>query len=355
MQGRRATIVDVARAAGTSHATVSRYLNKTTVVTPATAAAIEHAIGLVGYTPNQTARSLVRRSTRSIAFVVREDTSRFFADPNLSEMAVGANRELSASGFQMVVLIVDDDESALRIGQLVTGGWVDGAILVAMRPDDPIVDAALLHRTAIVTASSSSLHADVPSVDTDNVGGTRRITELLLAGGRRRIAEIRGPGHATAAALRHDGYAQALGGSLDSRLIVTAEEWTSRAGRAAADTLLERGAAFDALVCASDLLALGALESLDGRGLRVPEDVAVVGFDDAPWAAGARPALTTVHQDARETGRLLAVEILARVAGLDRPEAHVILPNRIVWRDSAGPAPEARSEDPAIPEEPPIP
>lgn len=333
---RRPTIKDVAEEAGVSHATVSRYLTKNSYVSEEAAKAVEAAIVAVNYVPNRSARSLVQQKSHFLAFIVREHSDLFFNDPNLSKMAVAANEVLGNAGYQMLLLIVDDDASATRVSDLVRGGFVDGAILVAMHHHDPVPAALADARVPMVTASSPLGTEGIPYVDTDNVGGTALITSLLLQTGRTRIAEIRGPRGAAVSPLRHEGFTQALGDLFDPRLVVDAEEWSREAGALAMSSVLDTGLEIDGVVAASDLLAAGALDVLQERGRLVPQDVGVVGFDDSPWATQTRPALSTVRQDASATGRRMAEIVLRQIEGENLRDHREILPNQIVWRDSAG-------------------
>lgn len=336
-RARRPTIVDVARVAAVSHATVSRYLNKRSYVSQASATAIESAITETGYVPNRTARSLVNDRSHTVAFIVRERPDLFFADPNLSAMAIGANAALSAAGFQMLMLIVESDESAIRIIDLVRGGFVDGALLIAMEADDPVATALSTSATPVVTASSPLPDGSAPSVDTDNVGGSAEVTRMLVQAGRRRIAEIHGPPDAPASALRHRGFVEAMADLYDDRLVIPVQEWSLRAGFSAMTKLLTSTIPFDAVVAASDVLAAGALEALHARGLKVPDDVAIVGFDDSPWATRTIPELSTVHQDSHALGTRLAEVLLRSIDGEDLRGHHEVVPHRIIWRESAGP------------------
>jgi DNA-binding LacI/PurR family transcriptional regulator len=330
---------DVAAAAGISHATVSRYLNKRAYVSAAAAAAIETAIREVDYIPNRAARSLVRRRTHAVAFIVRAAGDSFFSDPTLNAMAMGANTVLSVADHQMLMMIVDSDRSADRIIEIVRGGTADGAILAAMDHHDPV--AVALARTAfpIVTTSDPGIGAAVPRVDTDNVGGTRAITELLRATGRTRVGEVRGPDAAPVSGLRHRGFKAAMAGEYSARRVVAAGSWHTEDGAAAMDELLRRDPRIDAVVAASDSLAVGAMEALRRAGRLIPDDVAVVGFDDAPWASQTSPPLTTVRQDAHATGARSAELVLRMAEGEDLSGHSEVLASRVVWRDSAGPAP----------------
>lgn len=334
---RRPILHDVARVAGTSHATVSRFLNGHSNVAPATAAAIQEAIAQVSYVPNGTARSLRQQSTMNVAFVAREHADLFYVDPTLSRMAAGANAYLSEHSYQMMLLLVDSPRSEVRVHQMLAGGAFDGALLVAMEVDDPLVRALSQTSAPLVTASAPLPGSPVPSVDTDNVTGSREITAMLCAAGRRRLAEIRGPLSAPVSRLRHAGFLAATSGADGRRGAgVDAREWSFSAGAEAMERVLAQDPDIDAVVVASDLLALGAIQVIVDHGRSVPKDVAVVGFDDAPQAVMSRPSLTTVRQDARRTGELMASLLARQIVGEDLAGVHELTPTEIVWRESAG-------------------
>ena len=279
----------------------------------------------------------MNRRTHTIAFVVREHADLFYADPNLSRMAVGANALLSEQGYLMPLMLVDSDITATRVASLILGGSVDGAILVAMNTDDPLVTSLQSSQTPIVTASTPIENDSMTWVDTDNTGGTREATSALIASGRRRIGEIKGPAAAPVSALRHRGYVEAIGDAYDQSLVTSAEDWSMEAGAASMRELLARDSKPDALVIASDVLAAGAMAVLSEHGIRVPDDVAVIGFDDSPVAATTQPPLTTVHQDAIATGRIMATLLLGLLDGTQERGKHVVVPSTLVWRESAGP------------------
>ncbi|WP_298744240.1 LacI family DNA-binding transcriptional regulator [uncultured Microbacterium sp.] len=274
---RRATIVDVAAHAGTSYATVSRYLTGASYVAPATRKAIEAAIQAVQYVPNPRARALVQQRSQTIAFVVRERHEVFFHDPVLLGQASGANRALSSAGYQMLMMIVDSDASEERIGRLVGGGLVDGALLAAMNTGDPLVATLVSAGIPLVASATPTVDADYPCIDVDNPAATRDITRRLLATGRQHVAEILGPSDAPVSALRHDGFVAAMGDAFDANLTETAAHWDPESGATAMRALLARAPHLDGVVAASDTLAAGAIDVLQQAGRRVPTDVGVVG------------------------------------------------------------------------------
>ena len=216
---------------------------------------------------------------------------------------------------------------------MIAGGSFDAAILVAMSNDDPLITRLMATNIPLVTASTPFPGSDIPSVDTDNVGGSRAITAQLVATGRSKLVAIGGPSWAPVTPLRLDGFYQgakntALGHS-------TVDEWTLTAGKRAMAELLERHPDLDGVVAASDLLAAGAIQALNDVGRPVPQSVGVVGFDDAPVAALNDPPLSTVRSDARATGIALADLTIAQIRGQELPQRHLLLPNEVVWRESA--------------------
>ena len=329
----RPTMHDVARVAGVSHATVSRVLNGHTNVAPTTARAVADAIITTGYVPNRAARSLRVQSTDTVVLVAREKVDVFYNEPTLSPMASGANLRLSEHGYQMLLALVDSPRSAERVGSLIAGGSFAAAILVAMSNDDPLITRLMATNIPLVTASTPFPGSDIPSVDTDNVGGSRAITAQLVATGRSKLVAIGGPSWAPVTPLRLDGFYQgakntALGHS-------TVDEWTLTAGKRAMAELLERHPDLDGVVAASDLLAAGAIQALNDVGRPVPQSVGVVGFDDAPVAALNDPPLSTVRSDARATGIALADLTIAQIRGQELPQRHLVIPNEVLWRESA--------------------
>lgn len=329
---RPATIIDVAREAGISHATVSRYLNGRSYVSATARSEIERAIATVGYVPNSSARALVSRRTASVAFIVREDADLFFDDATLVGQARGANAALSDLGYQLQIMIVDSAASEDRIRRLVSGRSVDGALLSAMSVDDPLARALHEAGVPLVTASEPLPGTGVPSVDIDNRGAAHDIARRLRETGRHRIVEVRGPTAAPVSALRHAGVLDALGADLPG---LDAADWTADAGRDALRVLLDRHPDLDGVVTASDSLAVGAIAALETAGRAVPDDVGVVGFDDSPWAERSHPPLSTVRQDGVATGRRMA-EIMSRLlSGDDQRGRREIMPTTIVWRGSA--------------------
>jgi DNA-binding LacI/PurR family transcriptional regulator len=333
-QGRPPTIRDVAARAGVSHQTVSRVINDNPSVTAATRERVLTAIRDLAFVPSPMARGLISNQTRSIGIVADDVSDHFFA-----RVVAGAEAEARRRSYYLMIGSVepgDDEGGYLR---LMLERRVEGLILA--RPSVPLMPSDLVAARGagvpLVAVGFNDLPG-FPVVDVDNRRGGYDASRHLLEHGHRRIATVVGPGGWPSAAARLEGYRQALrdaGVAEDPKLVEHASGWGLESGRAAATRLLERGAAFTALFAHSDLIALGAIRQLRDGGLRVPDDVSVVGYDDLPVADYVEPALTTVHQPMREVGALAAGFVLDQLAGGSAPalEAH-LLPAVLVARQS---------------------
>ncbi|MFF0461967.1 LacI family DNA-binding transcriptional regulator [Streptomyces mexicanus] len=340
----RPTLEAVAARAGVSRATVSRVVNGAQGVRAPLAERVRRAVEELGYVPNQAARSLVTRRHDAVAVVVAEPETRVFADPFFALQLRGISKELTAHDCQLVLLLTEGRDDHVRVGRYLAGGHVDGALVFSLHLDDPL--PGLIRSAGVPTVFGgrpgwSDGTGDVLHVDCDNRGGARAAVRHLLALGRRRIGHITGPLDQTSAVDRLDGFRDALPGA-DPGLVVEGD-FTPAGGERAMRALLDRCPGLDAVFAANDLSASGALRVLRERGLRVPEDVAVVGFDDMlPVAEQTHPPLTTVRQDIEHMGRLMARLLLRRLAreqaGQDPQDAaprSVVLPTTLVRRASA--------------------
>lgn len=341
----RPTLDEVARRAGVSRATVSRVVNGSTTVAPHLRAVVDEAVAELGYVPNQAARTLMTSRTDTIALVASEPDDRVFGDPFFSGIVRGVSQELSATGLQLLLMMAQSHDDRARIERYLLSRHVDGVLLISEHRDDAL-PAHLLRAGIPVVVGGRPLHDDiaVPYVDNDNAAGAHLAARHLLATGRTRVATITGPRDMSAGLDRLHGFRTGLGRRFRAARVETGD-FTRQGGAAAAARLLDRAPDVDAVFAASDLMALGALTVLRRLGRRVPDDVALVGFDDIPDAALADPPLTTLRQHTVDQGRLMVRVLLAGV----RPELlsggpglpagsgpdRVVLPVELVVRDSA--------------------
>jgi DNA-binding LacI/PurR family transcriptional regulator len=328
-----ATIEEVAAASGVSRSTVSRVVNGSTAVSLAALEAVRRAIADLNYVPNRAARSLASRATMAIALVVPEDTNRFFGDPFFAAVVSGINARLSRSDYVLNMIIASNDPGD-KTSAYVRSGAVDGVVIVSHHTSDALIDRIAASVPVVYGGRPARVRDDDYYVDVDNVAGARQATEYLLGAGHRRIASISGPVSMRAGVDRVEGFRAALADAGLEPVVIEAGDFTADGGAAAMQRILDSGAEFDALFCASDLMARGAIRVLERAGLRVPADVALVGFDDSPVATAVQPNLTTVRQPSRGQGEKMADVLLALLAG-GRPDRVTVLDTELVVRDSA--------------------
>ncbi|CAB3810156.1 LacI family DNA-binding transcriptional regulator [Paraburkholderia fynbosensis] len=324
------TLEEIARAAGVSPSTVSRILNGTARVLPAKQKAVEQAIARFNYRPNVLARSLASGRTDTIGVLTQTVSSPFYA-----EWLRGIEDGLSETGF--TALFVSSrwnvkDEMA-RLEQFIARR-VDGMILLHAQLDEPSLNEYSRHAPLLVLGRSLRNSATLASLPLDNVQGARDATRHLIEQGHRRIAFIAGPPNHEDAIERLDGYRMALeeaGIGFDAELVEQGD-YLETGGVAAMARLFARAPAFSAVFCANDQTAYGARLTIFHRGLRVPEDISLVGFDDLPTSSYMTPPLTTVRQPTYEIGRLAAQGIVQMIR--KQPIALNPIPLTLVTRET---------------------
>ncbi|MGN6325325.1 LacI family DNA-binding transcriptional regulator [Pseudolysinimonas sp.] len=328
---RAPTLVDVARASGVSHQTVSRVLNGFAGIRPATRDRVLAAIDELGYRRNLAARALAAGRTHSIGILTPSVPEH---GPTSSLFAVeGAARE---HGYRPLVTAAAADDAATRAA---LGFLLDQAVeaLVVVVPHAGVVRALEdLGVVLPVVALQAPAGPTGDVVGVDHARGARLATEHLVALGHRRIQHVSGPAGWTESAARRRGVAEALDAAGLERLPVIEGDWTAAAGFEAAGRL---DPGVTAVACANDQLAIGVMAALADSGRRVPDDISVTGFDDLPEAAFLRPALTTVRQDFDEIGRR-AVELIVRRLDGDGGGAvqRIAIEPELVVRSSTAPA-----------------
>jgi DNA-binding LacI/PurR family transcriptional regulator len=330
---------DVAARSGVSRATVSRVVNGSTRVSDGARTSVEHAIEQLGYAPNRAARSLAAHRSYTVALVVTEPSTRVFGDPFFAATIRGIAAALSGSRYQLVLLMVQDESERAGVERLVLRGDTDGVLLLSTRRDDPLPGRLVAAHIPCVIAGHPRGLVGAPAigfVDADNVGGARRACAHLIRRGCRTIATIAGPPDMTPGADRLSGWRQALTGARRpaAQSLVAEGDFTRAGGALAAKELLERHPEIDGIFAASDLMAMGTLDALRSAGRRVPDDVAVVGFDDSDLAPGTDPPLTTVRQPIEVLGAEMGRLLLDQLDGDASPRG-ITLETELVVRRSA--------------------
>ena len=334
--GRAITLDEVARAAGVSRATVSRVVNGNPRVAPEVRRTVEKAVERLGYIPNPAARSLVTRRSDSVGLVIAEPAVRLFEDPFFPRLLRAIGQELSAREQQLVLLMPQSRRDEDRMARYLASGHVDGALLVSLHGDDPLPSQLSAKGIPVVVGGRPARDAQVSYVDVDNVQGARSAVDHLVKRGRRVIATIGGPPDMAPGIDRLTGYRQALesAGRTRDETLEAAADFTHEGAEQATAHLLEQRPDLDGLFVASDLMAVGALRALRKAGRRVPEDVAVVGYDDS-IAPTLDPPLTSVRQPIEEMGRELVRLLLDHASRPDAVPHQVILATRLVTRRSS--------------------
>ncbi len=338
---RRPTLRDVARVASVSVSTASMALRGDPRIAQATRQRVGDAARLLRYVPDSQARSLRVRHTGNLGLVIPHSSEHVFSHQyflTLLDGIVARSNEIGA----MLVLSVsprEDDERTPYL-RILHGRAVDGVVVASAPPQDRNVLqlAASGYPAVFIGRYPDSTSVDAVGVD-DHAGARLATDHLIEAHGRRRVAYLRGPLNALSAADRLDGYRTSLARHdiAYHEALVAQADYDQPAGEVACERLIESGIAFDAMVTANDDSAIGALRALRRAGIRVPEDVALVGFDDAPSASVVTPTLTTIHQPVRELGYAAATRLLELIgADAPVPARQTMLPVTLVTRASCG-------------------
>ncbi len=339
-----ATIYDVARRAAVSPATVSRVLNRRASVNAEMAERVHAAVTALGYRPNSVARSLRRQAAPVWAVVISD-----IENPHFTSLVRGIQDVARANGKSVVLCNSDEDlaEEAQYL-DVALAEQMSGIIISPASDRRTDVSALLARGIPVVTIDRRLRNSPVSSVVVDNSRGARSATRHLLAAGYQRVACITGPLTTSTARQRLAGYRQALreaGVPFDDRL-VRVSDYKEAGGYASASELLAAARPPDALFVTNSLMTVGSLESMSDLGVRVAQDVGIVGFDDNPWARLMRPALSTVAQPTNDIGRRAAALLLSGTAG--QPGVTLTLPTLLIARESSrrDPVPDPPEQQP---------
>jgi LacI family transcriptional regulator len=325
------TLDDLAALTGVSRATVSRVINGGSV-SAATRERVMAVLERTGYRPNLAARTLASGRSGVVGVVMHVDSHELFQDPYFSQLLQGMSDALSETATGMMLWLGNRSKQE-TLDQILGMGLLEGVIVTAYNLEDPLVDGLLASSVPTVLVGHRRADRSASYVDVDHARAADAVTSHLVDVGRRRIGHITGRRGTVAGEDRLAGYERAMArAGLPTERLVADGDFRRATGATAALELLDRDV--DAIFCANDATAVGALESIRDRGLHTPEDVALAGFDDLDFAANLDPPLTTVRQGIRAQGAQ-AAHTLAQL--LDDPEGgprRVILPTELVVRRS---------------------
>ncbi len=333
------TLEGIGKLAGVSRSTVSRVVNGETNVREQVRERVWQVVRETGYQPHAPARSLVTHRTRIIGVIIPEALAKLFADPFFPLLLRGVTEACNTHDYHLMLSLFNGPAGQSEMHRrVVRSGHLDGVLVASTRLDDPLVLRLLQDQVPFVLVGR---HPDqrVNYVDVDNVSAARMATEHLIRLGHQRIATITGPLNMVQSQDRLSGYRQALEAHdfpFDETLIAEGD-FAEGSGSAGVQRLLP--ASPTAIFVASDTMAIGALKALRQAGLRVPQDVALVGFDDVPIATAIEPALTTIRQPIERLGSMATELLLALIEDTSEEQASVhriVLPAELVVRDSCG-------------------
>jgi LacI family transcriptional regulator len=327
------TIKDVAREAGVSVATVSRVWNEAAFVSPETRQRVAEIASRLGYSPHGAARSLITRTTKAVGVLLPDLYGEFF-----SEIIRGIDHTVQAAGYHILVSSSHDSKDEIDAALRSMRGRVDGLIIMSPDPEAQRTLNSLQGSFPVVLLNGGAEENAFDTITIENHEGARAMVRHLLALGHTRIAMIGGPERNYDAAERRRGYESALQESgivLDSSLVVQGD-FSDLSGHKAVKEILDLEVQPTAIFAANDSMAIGALSALHERGLRVPKDVAVAGFDDIPLARYMNPQLSTVHVDISQLGERAAALLLSSLQQGTRPRQQIQLSTTLVIRSSCG-------------------
>ena len=328
------TLADVARLAGVSSATASRVLTGSARVAPETRDKVHEAVVRLGYVRNRAARSPQPRRAGSIALVVCEDNVKVFADPFFARMLWAVGKALASADLQLVLLTLHSSQDHHTVSRYLRSGHVDGALLVSMHTRRDF-DCLSLGIPLVLCGRPVSTGDNASYVDADNIGGAREAVRYLLASGRKHVATIAGPPDMSPGVDRLLGYREAMtAADIHDPGMIVYGDFSRSAGEHALARLIDRRPGLEAVFVASDLMAVGTLRALRRLGRRVPDDVAVIGFDDSMLAQHTAPRLSTVRQPVDAMAERMVQELLFKIADPGCDASHAVLDTKLILRDS---------------------
>jgi DNA-binding LacI/PurR family transcriptional regulator len=327
-----ATLAEVAQAAGVSIATASRALNNSSRVSAEAYQSVCAAASRLGYRRHRAAWGKAKRKVRAVAAVIHAGHRMVFTEPFFARLLGAAEVELARHQIPLLVTTVGGTLSE-TVGRYLRDGHVDGLLIVADHGPLPLSSSLATLGLPIVVIGRPLHPSPVPFVDADNRAGARSAVEHLIATGRHAIAHIAAPPDTGVGADRLFGYRDAMRDIGATDAPIAYGDWGQASATHAMQRLLDQRPQLDAVFAASDVMAAGALRCLSRAGRRVPDDVALIGFDDHALAQQLRPSLTTVRQPVEELATTAVVRLLAAMRGEDEQDP-TVLPTELILRES---------------------
>jgi DNA-binding LacI/PurR family transcriptional regulator len=325
------TIDELALLSGVSRATVSRVMNGGSV-SEHTRQRVQAVLDATNFRPNMAARSLASGRSGVVGVVMHIDSHLLFQDPYFAQLMQGMSGALSDVTAGMMLWLGNRSKEE-TLETILSMSLLDGVIVTAHNLDDPLVDGLLASSVPTVLVGHRKADRTASYVDVDNVHAADVVTTHLVSIGRRRIGHISGMRRTVHAEDRLIGYERAMArAGLPTDGLIVDGDFNAPSGEVGAQALLDQGV--DAVFCANDATAQGALDAIRARGLRVPEDVALAGFDDLEFSARLDPPLTTVRQGVREQGEEAVNCLFQLIRERDGAPRRVLLPTELVIRQS---------------------
>ncbi|PPA70623.1 LacI family DNA-binding transcriptional regulator [Jeotgalibacillus proteolyticus] len=332
-----ATIKDIAKKAGVSITTVSRALNGYSDVNEDTRKKIVETAKILNYSPNSIARSLVMKKSKTIGLLVSGFIRENAKDNFMIEVMTGINDFASQTDYDIVLFTTNSSKQREKTyTQLCRERQVDGVIIQGIRTDDPYLEEVVEGEIPCVLVDIPRIGKHAGYVSTDNIAGAYEAGKYLTEAGHKEIAMINGHDYAFVSKERLEGFTRALleeGIELPAQSIENGE-FSEEGGEEAALRLLEKNSDLTAIFCSSDLMAIGAMNAIKSKGLRVPEDISIIGYDNILLSRYVQPSLTTIAQDTNALG-YEAAKMLIAMLDQQKPPGNTIVKHELIVRNSS--------------------
>ncbi len=330
------TTKEIAEIAGVSRSTVSRVLNNNPNVSTETRARVQAIIDNLDFQPDPVTRSLTNGRTRVLGLVIPMAFSILFTDPFFSMLSQGISATCTANDYTLLLWLIEPEAEKRTNNNILNNRLIEGVIFASNLIGDPLIEGLLARKLPIVVVGRND-NPNISTVDVDNIFGAIAAVQHLVDIGRKKLATITGNIQRFSGRDRLTGFKRCLE---KNNLPILNEniafgDFTEECGYLQAKHLLAQ-ADFDGIFVASDLMAFGAIRAFQEAGLNVPEDIALVSYDDTPEASSHRPSLTTIHQPAPKLGSTAAQMLIDQLENGDNPRPQrITLPTELIIRETS--------------------